>query len=386
MARAQIGVIGGGQLAWMMAQAAKQLAVDLVIQTPSPTDPAVAIAQHTILAAVDDAAATAQLANSCSVITFENEFVNLQALAAQVNADLFRPSLQVLSHLLDKYEQRSHLADWGVAVPKFLDIPQDWDAAWVAQLGFPVVAKARRHGYDGKGTVVISDAANLQTFLHQTPDPTAWMLEAFVPFERELAVMAARSPSGDIVTYPVVETQQVDQVCRRVFVTQDFDAAVVQQVEAIAHRILTTLNYVGILGIELFLTADGMVLVNELAPRTHNSGHYTLDACATSQFEQILRAVCGMPLGDPALTCAGAVMVNLLGYESSTSDYLAQRQRLQTLPNAHLYWYGKNEARPGRKLGHVTVILDAETPVQRRQQAEAIAHTVETIWYPKNPQ
>ncbi|MDX2213824.1 MAG: ATP-grasp domain-containing protein, partial [Oculatellaceae cyanobacterium bins.114] len=241
---------------------------------------------------------------------------------------------------------------------------------------FPLVLKARRHGYDGQGTWIIREAAELQTKL-QHLQGRSLLVEEFVPFEKELAIMVARSHTGEIVTYPVVETQQVNQICRRVFVT-GFDATVTQQAEAIAHTLMEKLQVVGIFGIELFLTPEGKVLVNEIAPRTHNSGHFTLDACETSQFEQHLRAVSGLSLGNPSMCCKGAVMVNLLGYESSESSYLDQRHRLAQLPNTFVHWYSKAQSRLGRKLGHVTTLLDTTS----RHKAIEIAEAIEQIWYP----
>lgn len=390
----RVGVIGGGQLAKMMASAAEALGVELVVQTPSPNDPAVAIAAETIFAPVDDAAATAKLATSCDVITFENEFVNLEALLPLAQQGIcFRPGLQVLSPLLDKYHQRCYLKQLGLPVPKFVALEGGGEGAegaegdfhlqpLLTQFGFPVVLKARRHGYDGQGTFVINDVDALKQRLEATSKKQMerqplFLLEEFVPFERELAVIAARSTGGEIVTYPIVETQQQEQVCRRVLVPADIASAVTAEIEAIAHTLLDNLQAVGVFGIELFLTPAGSVLVNEIAPRTHNSGHFSLDACETSQFEQHLRAVCDLPLGNPALNCGGAVMVNLLGYEYAQNDYLPQRQQLADLPQAHVHWYGKTESRPGRKLGHVTVRLDA----QNRSEASAIAQTIESIWY-----
>ncbi len=204
------------------------------------------------------------------------------------------------------------------------------------------------------------------------------LLEAFVAYEKELAVMVARSRSGEVAVYPVVETQQVDQVCRRVIAPAQIDRSVAEEVRIIATQLVNALGIVGILGIELFLTSSGQVLINEIAPRTHNSGHYSLDACATSQFEQQLRAVCGLPLGSTALTHPGAVMVNLLGTESATDDYAEQRAALAQLPNAHLYWYGKQRSRPGRKMGHVTLLTDS---LNSAHSAAAIIQQVEEIWY-----
>ncbi|MDZ7951257.1 5-(carboxyamino)imidazole ribonucleotide synthase [Nostoc sp. DedQUE09] len=384
----RVGVIGGGQLAWMMADAAEKLGVELVVQTPSVHDPAVSIAQETVFAPVDDASATKILAQKCDVITFENEFVNLQALSGLAQQGVcFRPKLEALAPLLDKYDQRCYLRDLGLPVPQFFALEEVENIqSKIEYLGFPAVLKSRRHGYDGQGTFIIQDFAALEQKLsHETITKTLnqslFLVEEFVPFERELAIIAARSVEGEIVTYPVVETQQEQQVCRWVIAPAEIAPNQVAEIQAIAHTLLNSLEVVGIFGIELFLTADGKVLVNEIAPRTHNSGHFSLDACETSQFEQHLRAVCGLPLGNPALQCAGAVMVNLLGYENSYSDYQSQRQQIAEIPQAHVHWYGKTESRPGRKLGHVTVLLDNHDTESAGVYANNIAHSIESIWY-----
>jgi 5-(carboxyamino)imidazole ribonucleotide synthase len=380
-----VGVIGGGQLAWMMGGAAQKLGIDLMIQTPGEHDPAVAIAIHTIFAPVADAVATAELASRCEVITFENEFVDLPGLQQLANQGVkFYPRLKSLDPVLDKLDQRSFYQAAGIPIPKFAAI--DAGAALESPWGYPVVLKARRLGYDGYGTIICKTAEELAVALKTGGKPSSspsqnnipWLIEEFIPFEKELAVMAARSVSGETAIYPVVESQQENQVCRRVFVLDEWDAAVQDQVKAIAHTLLEKLDYVGILGIELFLTTDGRVLVNEIAPRTHNSGHYTLDACVTSQFEQQLRAVSGLPLGSTALTCPGAIMVNLLGFESAESLYIEKREHLGQIPRSHVYWYGKTQSRPGRKMGHVNVLLDEG---QGRAEAAAIAQEIERIWY-----
>ncbi|MBW4560810.1 MAG: 5-(carboxyamino)imidazole ribonucleotide synthase [Mojavia pulchra JT2-VF2] len=387
----RVGIIGGGQLAWMMGDAAKKLGVELLIQTPSKYDPAVTIAQETVFAPVDDVTTTKVLAKKCDVITFENEFVNLDALSVLENQGVcFRPKLAALTPLLDKYQQRCYLRDLGLPVPAFFALdeylasvqPENLQSK-IEDLGFPVVLKSRRHGYDGQGTFIIKDWASLQYQLDAssskpTGNQASYLIEEFVPFERELAIIVARSVDAEVVTYPVVETQQEQQVCRRVIAPAEITANQAAEIEAIAKTLLNSLQVVGVFGIELFLTADGKVLVNEIAPRTHNSGHFTLDACETSQFEQHLRAVCGFSLGDTALISPSAVMVNLLGYETSQSDYKSQRQQLAEVPHAHIHWYGKTESRPGRKLGHVTVLLDH----QSRDAAIAIAQAIEAIWYP----
>ncbi|MBD2777584.1 5-(carboxyamino)imidazole ribonucleotide synthase [Iningainema tapete] len=371
----RVGVIGGGQLAWMMGDAAKKLGVELVVQTPSVQDPAVSIAVDTVFAPVDDARATSELAKKCDVITFENEFVNLEALSLLARLGIcFRPSLEALSPLLDKYHQRCYLQELGLPVPKFF-APTPSVPHSLCQLGFPLVLKARRHGYDGQGTFIIEDDDSLREKL-QGLGQDNFLWEEFIPFEREIAVIAARSLTGEVTIYPVVETQQEQQVCRRVIAPANLQPKQVEEIEQIAHTILSSLAAVGVFGIELFLIGDRL-LVNEIAPRTHNSGHFSLDACKTSQFEQHLRAVCGLPLGETDLICQSAVMVNLLGYENAHSDYTTKRSLIAQIPRSHIHWYGK-ESRPGRKLGHVTVLLSHLD----YDWASAIAQTIESIWYP----
>lgn len=371
----RIGVIGGGQLAWMMAIAAKELGIELVIQTPQITDVAVELSVETVFGNVDDVAVTKILATKCEAITFENEFVDLEGLS-KLDA-VFLPPLKALAPLLDKYTQRCYLRDLGLPVPNFAVLAQP---ELPPGFEFPIVIKARRNGYDGQGTFIVIDQPGLTELYHHYPD-TPFLLEEFVPFDRELAIIAARSSQGDIVTYPMLETQQEDQVCRRVFTVDDLPEVIVETCSLIASKLLISLDAIGVFGIELFATSDGRVFVNEIAPRTHNSGHLTIEACATSQFSQLIRAVAGLPLGSTELTCGGAVMVNLLGYEDSQSDYLAKRQQISEIPNAHVHWYGK-QSRHGRKLGHVTLLIDLGVE-HIRSQMETLAKQVENIWYGK---
>ena len=380
MAKQRVGVIGGGQLAWMMGLEAPKSGVEIVVQTPQKTDPAVPTAADYVWAAVADAVGTKALSDRCDVVTFENEFVDLLALAPlETSGVQFCPRLAALEPLLDKYTQRQFLAGHGLPNPPFVTlddtIANDAVADIAAPIGFPLVMKTRRLGYDGQGTFMIASASELLTTWQRIERPPV-LLEAFIPFEKELAVMVARSPSGEVAVYPVVETQQVNQVCRRVIAPAAVSASVREQVTAIARTLIEQLDFVGVLGIELFLAPDNEVLVNEVAPRTHNSGHYTLDACATSQFAQQLLAVTGQPLGSTEMTCDRALMVNLLGFETSTSDYAERRSQLSQIPQAQVYWYGKSGARPGRKLGHVTVCLQADDDWQN------IMKQLETLWYP----
>ena len=380
----RIGVIGGGQLAWMMAIAAKKLGVSLVVQTPHETDSAVSLASKTILAPIADTSATAELAKICDVITFENEFVDLEGLSKLEQLGVcFRPKLSTLAPLLDKYDQRCYLREIGLPVPKFIAFEGKRSFAELgSEIGWPLVMKARRHGYDGQGTVILKDVAALESALERWGSPPV-LIEEFVPFDRELAIIAARSLSGEVSIYPIVETQQENQVCRRVIVPAEISPTLVKKCQDIAKTLLDSLEVVGLFAIELFLTQDDRLLVNEIAPRTHNSGHFSQDGAKTCQFEQHLRAVSDLPLGSTVLTGQGALMVNLLGYEFSQDDYHSKRQQLAELPGARVHWYGKTESRPGRKLGHVNVVID-RTHVHESVSAtlQKIAQTIESIWYP----
>lgn len=386
----RVGVIGGGQLAWMMAAEAPNLGIKLIVQTPNQDDPAVCLSEQVLLADVDDADATAKLASICDVITFENEFIDLEALQKLAQSGIcFRPSLDTLVPLLDKHDQRSYLKEIGIPVPKFsLWSSQQESRTSTLQkrvssfqsdiesnYGFPVVLKARRHGYDGQGTFIVKDAQALATLDREVPVQEL-LIEEFIPFERELGIIAARNVSGEIAIYPVTETYQKNQVCHWTITPANIDDRIIKEVKAIARKILDKLRVVGVFGIEFFLTADNRVLVNEIAPRTHNSGHYTLDGCHTSQFAMQLRAVTDLPLENTSLKSAGALMVNLLGYEESKSEYLEKRDRILAIPHSFLHWYGKT-SHPGRKLGHVTVVLDSE----QLSQAKSIIEQIESIWY-----
>jgi 5-(carboxyamino)imidazole ribonucleotide synthase len=372
----RIGVIGGGQLAWMMAIAAKQLGLALVVQAASKNEPAAAVSDRMVIGEIDDFAATKAIAQMSDAITFENEFVNLKQLAELERVGVkFLPTLKMLGMLVDKYTQRQYLKQHHIPTPNFLSISDESDLIEAAQiLGYPSVLKARRHGYDGKGTSVVKSESELLIAWEAMGKAPA-LLEAYVNFKAELAVMVARSESGARAVYPVVETQQVDQVCRRTIAPARVAPEVTIRAKAIAKNIVSSLDLVGIYGIELFLSGDDEVSVNEIAPRTHNSGHYTIEACETSQFAQLLRVVSGMPLGKTHMTSPVAIMVNLLGYETSNSSYPSKRQQIAQLPNTSLHWYGKSASKPRRKLGHATVLAE------NYAEAEAIADRIEKIWY-----
>ncbi|MFM7887596.1 MAG: 5-(carboxyamino)imidazole ribonucleotide synthase [Pseudanabaena sp.] len=388
--RQQIGVIGGGQLAWMMAIAAKDLGLHLTVQAASPDESAVPVADRVIYGKVADAIATAQLAKHCQVITFENEFVDLVALQELLDCQderqlLFLPKLATLAISVDKLNQRQYFRDHHIPTPEFYSVETETELlAAATKLSYPLVLKARRHGYDGKGTWVIANELELRSAwegMHKAPA----IAEKFIPFDSELAVIAARSETGKIVIYPVVETLQANQVCRRTVAPARIAPDLREQVETIATQIVTTLDAIGVFGIEFFLTAMGEISVNEIAPRTHNSGHYTIEGCQTSQFEQLLRVVSGMDLGNVAMVAPVAVMVNLLGYEKATwsnteksienSRYAEKLKAISNFPNTYIHWYNKTSSAVGRKLGHVTILTE------NHKNAIDLSNRIESIWY-----
>ncbi|MCS7293094.1 MAG: 5-(carboxyamino)imidazole ribonucleotide synthase [Gloeomargarita sp. SKYBB_i_bin120] len=362
-----VGVLGGGQLAWMLAQAARDLHIPLWVQTPDPQAPAIPLSAGAVIAPLDDRSGLERLVQQCDVITFENEFINLELLAAIARPTTrFCPRLESLAPLLDKYRQRCYAQGLGIPVPEFwLLTPGEPAPTW------PLVVKARRYGYDGLGTRIIHTPAQLEQLWREWP-VTDVLAEAYVPFVQELAIVAARSLSGETAFYPVAHTYQANQVCRWVYAPAPVPDSVATAIRDYTHTLLTALDYHGVLATEWFYLADDRVLLNEVAPRTHNSGHYTIDACVTSQFQQHLRAITGQSLGSTTMTTDGALMINLLGYETAMCDYRQQREQLAQW--GRVYWYGKTQARPGRKLGHVTLLNVAPTAI-----SHWVEH-VESVW------
>jgi 5-(carboxyamino)imidazole ribonucleotide synthase len=401
-----IGIVGGGQLALMLAQAARDLGVALHVQTPGADDPATREAASVVLAAVDDVAATRELASRCHVISFENEWIPLEALRTlQAPGLQFLPGLDALSPLLSKAGQRRLLGDLHLPAPRWFPLadvlqtagptPADGGQAPMPVslapyqrslatprlpegFDFPMMAKASRGGYDGRGTVPLADLTALQGLL-ETVDPEDWILEELVGFEQELALVACRDQYGSVSCYPLVQTHQHCRVCDWVLFPAPVDHRVEVFARNVAASLLTALDYVGVLSIEFFYGPSGLQ-VNELAPRTHNSGHLTIEACRTSQFSQQVRIVAGLPMGPTDAVVPGALMVNLLAPEAGDADQLERRRALEALPGAHLHWYGKNGGGSGRKLGHLTLLLEGRTDAERERDKQRRLAEVRAIW------
>ena len=377
-----IGVVGGGQLARMLVQAAAQRDVPIAVQTSDAADPAAGLASRLVAADPRDVAGTRELVVGCDGITFENEWVNIDALLPLEQQGVrFQPSLAALSPLVDKLSQRQLLDDLAIPSPPWCPLslispaqpalPQGWT--------FPVMAKASRGGYDGKGTVVLRDIDGLAQLLRAVPADD-WLLESWVDYELELALVVSRDQRGRIRHFPLVQTHQHQQVCDWVLAPAPVDPAVAALAYNVAASLMTKLGYVGVLALEFFYGPAGLQ-VNEIAPRTHNSGHFSIEACTSSQFDQQLCIAAGLPVPDPELKSRGALMVNLLGLAPDRHPPLDQRlEALEAMPGLHLHWYGKSPETPGRKLGHVTLLLEGDTLLKRRDEAESALAAIRRIW------
>ena len=377
-----IGVVGGGQLARMLVQAAGQRDVPIAVQTSDAADPAAGLASRLVAADPRDVAGTRELVVGCDGITFENEWVNIDALLPLEQQGVrFQPSLAALSPLVDKLSQRQLLDDLAIPSPPWCPLslispaqpalPQGWT--------FPVMAKASRGGYDGKGTVVLCDIDGLAQLLRAVPADD-WLLESWVDYELELALVVSRDQRGRIRHFPLVQTHQHQQVCDWVLAPAPVDPSVAALAYNVAASLMTKLGYVGVLALEFFYGPAGLQ-VNEIAPRTHNSGHFSIEACTSSQFDQQLCIAAGLAVPDPELKSRGALMVNLLGLDPERHPPLDQRlESLEAVPGLHLHWYGKSPETPGRKLGHVTLLLEGDTLLKRRDEAESALAAIRRIW------
>ncbi|MEV1245721.1 5-(carboxyamino)imidazole ribonucleotide synthase [Nonomuraea sp. NPDC050022] len=364
-----VGMVGAGQLARMTQQSAIALGVELRVLANTSDESAARVVVDTRLGDYRELADLREFATGCHAITFDHEHVpteHIRALAAEGHA--VRPGADALVHAQDKAVMRERLTSFGAPCPAWARVSSVEDvSAFAAEHGWPVVLKAIRGGYDGRGVWVCRTPAEVAEALSSGVPMIA---EAFVPFERELAVLVARSPHGQGVSYPVVETVQQDGICVEVLApAPGLDPEEAAEAQRIALQIAHELGVTGLLAVEMFQTADGLQ-VNELAMRPHNSGHWTIDGSRTSQFEQHLRAVLDLPLGSPSMSAPVVVMANLLGGDDP--DLFKRYEHVMAHdPGIKLHFYGK-EVRPGRKIGHVTAVGDDLETVRARARHAAV--------------
>jgi len=353
-----VGVVGGGQLGRMLGEAAAPLGLELLVTDPTPDCPAAPVVRDQIVGDFDEAATLRELAERADYLTFEIELADPDVLerVAEETGTPVHPAPETLRTIQDKLVQKRRLSDAGVPVPEFraVDTADDLREA-CEELGYPAMLKARTGGYDGRGNIRVEGPEDVADAVDEIAGPA--MVEEMVDFERELAVMGCRG-ADERDTFPVTETIHREEILRESVAPARASRAVRERARDVAHDVLDVMEGRGVFGIELFETTDGEILLNEIAPRPHNSGHWTIEGCHTSQFEQHLRAVTGQPLGSTDQRFP-TVSTNILGdvSERQPAELRGEDSVLGT-PRAHLHWYGKREVYGLRKMGHVTLTDD----------------------------
>lgn len=366
-----LGILGGGQLGRMMVEAAHRLNIKTIILDGenSPAKQINALDKH-VNGSFTDPEAIAELAIKCDVLTIEIEHVNatvLDQIAAQGKVAV-HPSPATIRLIQDKYNQKMHLIKHGIATAEVVTVESSVEGLQAAgsKFGYPYMLKSRLNAYDGRGNFVVSSKDHIDEALKFLNDRTLYA-EKFARFTHELAVMVVRSLDGQVYSYPTVETVQENNICERVFAPAQVPESLLLKAKLLAENSVKTFSGAGIYGVEMFLLEDGEILLNEIAPRPHNSGHYTIDACVTSQFEAHVRAVMGLPLpknfANFSTPSTNSIMLNILGGDKPNSELEICRRSLET-PGSIVHLYGKS-TRPNRKMGHVTIVagsmLEAES-------------------------
>jgi 5-(carboxyamino)imidazole ribonucleotide synthase len=350
-----VGIIGGGQLGKMIAHEARRMSLRVIVLDPTEECPASGIADEQIVADFKNQEAIMQLAEKSDVLTYEIELANSRALKDLEERNYpVRPAPETLHIVQNKFRQKSFLRQHKIEVADFEHVmSKDHLYQLCNDFGFPVMLKACEDSYDGRGNFLITSPEQVgNAFSYFSGNDL--MVERFVPFTKEISIMVARNPSGEVESFPVAENIHKDGILDTTIVPARINEEVKLKAKRMAETTMEVLKGAGIFGIEMFVTNKRDVLINEIAPRPHNSGHYTNEACSISQFEQHLRAVLDLPLSKPELLCP-AVMVNILGNEHSTGSYVIEGLRgLFSVPGVKLYVYGKKTSKPGRKLGHIT--------------------------------
>lgn len=350
-----VAILGGGQLARMMCAAATQLGVQTRVYQAAETGPC-AFARDVVTGAWDDADALRAFLAPADVVTLDYEAVDLTTVREVLPSGVeIRPGPQTMEWVADKTVQRRRALDAGLPVgpTASCETLEELEAAG-GRLGYPLMLKRPRNSYDGYGNRTVKSKEDLPE-AHTMLGGGTVLAEGWVPFELELATMVARRPGGESAVYPLVATYQKDHKCDAVEVPAAVSPVVAARARELALRAAETYGCVGVVGVEMFLLPDGEVWLNEIAPRPHNTGHYTLDACATSQFENHLRAVLDLPLGDTSLLGPAAAMVNIIGTRTGPAQNLGLDRAL-AVEGASVHLYGKRDVRPGRKMGHVTAL------------------------------
>ena len=366
-----LGVLGGGQLGAMFTMAAQRMGYQVAVWDPDPDAPAHRLAQRSFPTSFSDQLVLGQFLDLVSGVTYEWENVPVSLCRTLEATKPVRPSSAVLHIIQDRLEQKGFLAARGFPVVPFLPLtnPEQLPAV-VGKIGYPALVKTATAGYDGKGQWRItgkSDAEQVERALYDSARPgIRWIVEGLVAFDRELSILIVRGMDGQTGVYPLAENEHEEGILRTTLVPARVSSEIAARAAVLARQVVEALQGVGVFCLELFHLATGELLINEIAPRPHNSGHYTLDGCSVSQFEQQVRALCGLPLGEIRLLNAAA-MVNLLGNDATTISEPSCEALLDT-PGTFLHLYGKRTMRSRRKMGHVTFVADSLNLAQERAQ------------------
>ena len=376
-----LGIIGGGQLALMLTEAAKNRDLEVCVQTQSLSDPASLKADYVIEADPLKIKGNKSLIKKCEKIIFENEWIKIDKLNLIDDRNIFIPSLDAIKPLVDRISQKKLIDSMKIPCPKWITIgdfkslPEEEIKNW----SFPLMAKSNKGGYDGKGNKKIKTKEDLNSFLTEI-DSDEWLIEEWIDYKHELALVGSRDNNGNIRVFPVVETFQLNHICDWVLSPAETDYNLNSFALNIFSSIVNELNYVGVLGIEFFYGVNGL-LINEIAPRTHNSAHFSIEACTSSQFDQYICISSGITPPEIKMKCEGSIMINLLGLKKNFPTSIETRVKLLSEINgSNLHWYGKSKETLGRKMAHITFLLNGKTHLKRLEESKKILSKVRAIW------
>jgi len=376
-----LGIIGGGQLALMLTEAAKNRGLQVCVQTKSSSDPAGLKADYVIEADPLQIKGNESLINECEKIIFENEWIKIDKLNLIDTKNIFIPSLDAIKPLVDRISQKKLIDSINIPSPKWISFKdlKTLSEEEIKNWSFPLMAKSNKGGYDGKGNKKIKTKEELNSFLNEN-NSDEWLIEEWIDFENELALVGSRDHNGKIRVFPIVETFQSNHVCDWVLSPASTDYDLNLFALNIFSSIVNQLNYVGVLGIEFFYGVNGL-LINEIAPRTHNSAHFSIEACSSSQFDQYVCISSGITPPEIKMNCEGAIMINLLGLKKDFPTSIEARiKMLSKINGSNLHLYGKSQETPGRKMAHITFLLNGKTHLERYEESQEILTKVRDIW------
>ncbi len=375
-----IGIIGGGQLGMMLAHEAKRMGYKVITLDPVPDCPCAQVCDHQIVADFEDKHKALELAEKSQILTYEFENVPFRTVSfLEEKGFAVHPFSRVLKITQDRVKEKEFLRSIGVPTTEFKALQDCSDLKkHVSKLGLPAMIKTTRGGYDGKGQVFLKnpeDLSDTEEKMFSQKGAHKWIWESFVPFKKEISVICARDAQGNTSVFPVSENIHINSILHMTIAPARISAKAEKSAYRIASKVINALKAVGVIGVEMFLTEEDDVLVNEIAPRVHNSGHYSIQACLTSQFDQHIRMVCGLPHGSTRMLSAAA-MINILGDDTAKEDSVLEGiEKALKLQGVTLHLYGKKSVRPGRKMGHITVLSNnREKAIETAKRAKELLY------------